>query len=156
MKKGSASATGSMAILSIKKNGCTCVNCGFLLTSLIWRTTSVCFWSVTVYEMFDTCPANQERNVASSGLVKIPLLLQNSITGILIHQRSFKEFNNFKKLSNDCTIAIEVECCGIHQRKCCWIVYPLSKMQRCKIVRLPELKQHSVQERSFQSFFLRS
>ena len=51
----------------------------------------------------------------------------------------FKEFNNFKELSNDCAIAIEVECCGIRHLNAGELCNQCRKMQCCKIVRFSGL-----------------
>ena len=53
----------------------------------------------------------------------------------------FKEFNNFKELSNHCPIAIEVERCGIQHQSVGDLCNHRRKIQRCKIVRLPGLSR---------------
>ena len=58
---------------------------------------------------------------------------------LITHTAVFKEFNNFKELSNHCAIAIEVERRGIRHRSAGKLCNHCRKIQRCKIVRLPEL-----------------
>ena len=51
----------------------------------------------------------------------------------------FKEYYNFKELSNHCAIAIEVERCGIWHQSAGELCNHCQKIQRCKIARLPGL-----------------
>ena len=77
--------------------------------------------------------------VFSPGKVKIPLMVAKFDHSCCNSPVVFKEFNNFKELSNHCAIAIEVERCGIRHQSAGELSNHCRKIQCCKIVRLPRL-----------------